>query len=30
MSKEGYFVKYVHELQNLYNELLERDYNEDL
>ena len=28
MNKEGYFVKYVHEIQNLYNEILEREYNE--
>lgn len=29
-KKEGYRVGYVHELQNLFNELLERDYHETL
>lgn len=28
IKKEGYRVEYVHELQNLFNEILERDYHE--
>ena len=28
IRKEGYRVEYVHELQNLFNEILERDYHE--